>query len=336
MIRSAILSAGALLAATVPGLSQPGNAMSADAALAKFRADRPAMALALSEPIAACVVRHDTNNPAFHGCIDWHSAVHGTWALTAYTWATKDQRYRALIDSILKPSALARERARLDGDPAFEMPYGRAWFLRLAIDYRRMSGSDALDAFADDVAASLIAYYRRSPPDPRSYGYGNASWALINLYDYGMLRHDTAMVDFVRRAVRADYLTSGPCPLKRAEIDTREFMAVCTNWAWLVGKVLAPDAFRQWLAAFLPADLALHPVTAPASIHQTGLNFSRAWGVWNIYVDTGDPRFLSAYLDHFEETYSHPGLWKGNYYTVGHWVPQFGMLALMVTYDAWR
>lgn len=303
--------------------------------LARFEAERKAIALALSAPIADCVARADTDNPAFHGCIDWHSAVHGTWALIAYTWATGDDRYRPLIESILRPASLAAERAHLTADPEFEMPYGRAWFLRLAIDYRRAYRSELLDAFADGVAASLVAHFTQQEPRPTLGAYDSATWALINLYDYGAARGRPDILEFVKTRVRSNYLSSSPCPLQRAELAPAEFLAVCTNWAWLVGRTLAPDEFRAWLAHFLPPELALDPIVRPASVHQIGLNFSRSWGFWGLYRQTGDARFLAAYLRHFDETYRHPAMWRGEYGTVAHWVPQFGMLAVMVSYYDW-
>jgi hypothetical protein len=303
--------------------------------LVQFRNDRAQMALNLSVPIAICVAKHDTENAAFHGCIDWHSAVHGAWALTAYTRATHDQRYRSLVESILQPSLLAQERKHLASDPDFEMPYGRAWFLRLAIDYRKAFGSNALQPMADDVAASLVAHYSKQEPDPTSVAYQSATWALINLYDYAASRHDTHIAAFVRQKVRANYLRSDACPLQEVEIDTREFMAVCTNWAWLVQKVLPRKDLTVWLDRFLPESLALDPIVGPASVHQAGLNFSRCWGLWNLYWATDDPRFLDLYLRHLKQTYMDRGQWNGEYRTVSHWVAQFGMLALILSYDDW-
>jgi hypothetical protein len=304
--------------------------------LASFRENRAAYALELSKPIAICVARRDTSNPVFHGCIDWHSAVHGVWALTAYTWATGDQQYRPLIESLLQRSALAEEKEHLDRSPRFEMPYGRAWFLRLAIDYRNAFGAGPIDEFADDVADSLMHFYKKITPDPTSGAYDSATWALINLYDYGVSRKRGDLVDFVREMVRAHYISRAACPLQRAEIAPREFMAICTNWAWLVGKVLEKDEFSAWLSTFLPDDLAIQPVYRPASVHQFGLNFSRAWGLWNLYWKTSEPRFLHLYVQHFRATYGELGDWKRNYEDTGHWVAQFGMLAAMVTYYDWR
>lgn len=304
-----------------------------DPRLTTFLAERPRMAAALAEPVASCVARQDTRHPVFHGCIDWHSAVHGTWALIAYTRTTGDQRYRPLIERTLDPNRLAQERRDLAGDPHFEMPYGRAWFLRLAMDHHRTFHSDLLTPMADDIAESLIRYYTQNPPDPESTAYDNASWALINLHDYGQAHRNRRIVEWVKTMVRRHYLTREACPLQRVEIDQREFMAVCTNWAWLVQLVLPREEFNAWLARFLPADLPLTPVQAPANAHEVGLNFSRAWGLWRLYRATGNPRFLDSYLAHFQETYSRPALWKGDYRSVGHWVAQFGMFALTTSYD---
>lgn len=300
--------------------------------LAAFQAQRERVAGALTEPIAACEARRDTQHPVFYGCIDWHSSVHGMWALTAYTRATGDARYRGFVQRRLDPERLKQERAYLARNPDFEMPYGRAWFLRLAIDHQRAFGDNLLTPFADDVAESLVRYYTRTRPDPSSIAYDNASWALINLHDYGLARGNRKIVDFVLAAVRERYVTNVACPLQRLELDQPEFMAVCSNWAWLVQLVLPPKQFEDWLHDFLPPSLIIAPITRPRSAHEAGLNFSRAWGFWRLYQATNDERFLKLYLDHFNATYSRPAQWKGDYHSVAHWVAQFGMFALMVNY----
>lgn len=310
--------------ATVSG--QPGD-------LRAFLAKRSKIAETLTAPIAICVAHHDTTNPAFHGCIDWHSSAHGTWALTAYTMMSGDRRYVPLINSILQPVALAQERRHLNDDSSFEMPYGRAWFLRLALDYQRGFQSALLQPFADDVAASIVAHYRTVEPDPRSIAYDSSTWALINLYDYSAMRGDRSTLDFVTRAVRKYYMADDPCPIERLEVETREFMAVCTNWAWLVQRVLPRTEFQTWLARFLPSSIPINPIISADSVHQAGLNFSRTWGLWSLYYQTSDKRFLDAYLANFTATYDKPEIWKlGAYNKYAHWIAQFGMLGLMVSF----
>lgn len=326
--------------AAIPWLSAAASKLPAE--LVKFRAERAQMAASLAVPIAACVARYDTDHPAFHGCMDWHSATHGVWALVAYSWATGDDRYNDLVKSTIRPEALNAEREYLKEHPYFEMPYGRAWFLRLAIDYRKKFADHALDAMADDVAASLADYYSNVPPDPNSVAYSGSTWPLINLYEYAQSRSDEKLKAFVTRLVRRYYIPDTVCPALKKEVDTREFMALCTNWAWLVGDVLAQGEpagsgqdFARWLGRFLPPDQLMEPIESPDSAHQSGLNFSRAWGLWSLYRITDDTAYLDAYLKHIRRTYSHSEQWGGRYETVAHWVPQFGMLALMVSYYDW-
>src|SRR5215470_20028831 len=95
-------------------------------ALAPLIEQKQTIAAALARQVAYCSQRRDTNHPAFRGCVDWHSSVHGVWALTAYQRATGDAQYAPLLASILNAQALAREQEHLRQAPLFEKPYGRA------------------------------------------------------------------------------------------------------------------------------------------------------------------------------------------------------------------
>ena len=53
----------------------------------------------LAVPVVACVVRPDTHSPAFHGCVDWHSAVHGNYALRVATRLTGDPRFLRIAEA---------------------------------------------------------------------------------------------------------------------------------------------------------------------------------------------------------------------------------------------
>lgn len=274
--------------------------------------------------------RHDTGHEAFHGCIDWHSAVHGTWALTAYTRMTGDRQYEPFLADVLKPEKVAAEQALLESRPEFEMPYGRAWFLRLALEHRAASGNELLQPMAAAVLHSLFAHYRDHAPDPRRGSYGSDAWALINMYDYAKAVGLTDALDDVRglvdhHFVRGD-LTCG------YEQEAGHFMAVPTHWAWLVSRVLPREEFDRWAEVFFRPIGLPQPVTHPTTWHHHGLNFSRAWGLWGLHAATGSQSakgaYLAAYAAHFWQGYEHPERWRGSYEGVGHWVPQFGMLAL--------
>lgn len=280
----------------------------------------------LARQVAFCSSRRDTDNPAFQGCIDWHSAVHGVWALTAYERATGDRRFSPLVASILDVDKLKREREHLRQAPLFEMPYGRAWFLRLAIERHRLTGSNDLSDFADEVALSIRDYYRHRPIDRFSGAYDSASWALINLFDYARQRNLADVQAEVADWVKVNFDAVDPkCSY---DLERNEFMAVCTNWAALASRVLDREAFSAWVAKFIEVNGLPAPIMDPVAHHSYGLNFSRAWGLWDIYDKTQRADAANAYAEHFNRGFAPASNWSGSYGAVGHWVAQFGMFAI--------
>lgn len=308
-------AASALLALALPAAAQePFDAI---------RAGRVNIAGLLANQAAYCVARRDTQHVAFHGCIDWHSATHGVWSLVAYTRFTGDRRHEPLIRGAMLREKLDEEARLLTRRPDFEMPYGRAWLLRLAIEHNELYRDGVALTIGDVAAASLLAHYRQSPPDPRLPDYDNASWALANLLDYARYRKmadtEAAIVEIVGRHFQT--------PGARCADDGRGFMSICLNWARLVSKVAAPEVFRTWLAAFMPPD-RLSPPASPRSAHSFGMNFSRAWSLWDLFAASGEPGYRTAYARHFKAGFEPHSNWNGDYMRVGHWVAQFGMFAL--------
>jgi len=280
----------------------------------------------LSKAVRNCVVRSDTDHVAFHGCVDWHSSVHGVWALIAYMHATGDKQYEPIVASILTPSNIEAERELLSSRPNFEMPYGRAWFLRLAIEYRHYYGTPALKSMADEVLESLIDYFRHCGIDVRSLEYSSASWALSNMYDYAQSEGNDAALGIIKDWINKNFARENASCDPAEERGT--FMAVCTNWAWLASRVMPREQLAPWLDTLFARDRMPAPVSSPLNWHHYGLNFSRAWGLWEIYSATGEPKYADVYVAHFRQGYDDPQKWRGSYLGVGHWVPQFGMFAL--------
>jgi drug/metabolite transporter superfamily protein YnfA len=309
----------------------------------RLLAARSEIARELVEPIRVAVGRQDTGHAAFHGCVDWHSAVHGVWALVAYSRMTGDTWCQAQIEDTLRPEKLAAERALLSASPGFEMPYGRAWLLRLAREHALYTAGDRalqplMQAMACEVLASMLAYYARRAPDPRRGGYLSDSWALLNMLDFAAWSGDAAAEAAIRGLVAAHFIDHrAGCDYA---LEGGHFMAVATNWAWLVSRVLPLAEFAGWVRAFFDRAGLPQPIAAPANWHHHGLNFSRAWGLWALSATSapGDARevYLAAYAAHFRATYETPALWRGSYQGVGHWVPQFGMLALQPLFEEER
>ncbi|HWX59984.1 DUF2891 family protein [Bradyrhizobium sp.] len=300
--------------------------------LAPFHDKRDRIAAELARQVAFCSNRQDTGHPAFKGCVDWHSAVHGVWALVAYQRATGDAQYSSVVSSILNREALRAERAHLARSPQFEMPYGRAWFLRLAIDHHELTGTEDLLPFADEVALSLRDHYRAHGVDRFSGAYASDSWAMINLLDYARRRHSTELEAELVGWIRKGFVEAGPaCGYER---ERGEFMAICTNIAALVSRVLDRDAYAVWLDGFIAANGLPSPVVRANDDHEYGLNFSRAWGLWDMYAASGRADVARCYAEHLDRGLTPATNWRGSYMAVGHWVAQFAMFALQPLFGA--
>jgi hypothetical protein len=80
--------------------------------------------------------------PAFYGCYDWHSSVHGHWLLVRLVRTFPDapfvQAAREVLRQSLTAENLLQEAAYLRGAgrTSFERPYGLAWLLQLAAELR--------------------------------------------------------------------------------------------------------------------------------------------------------------------------------------------------------
>src|ERR1700736_2714380 len=78
--------------------------------------------------------------PAFCGCYDWHSSVHGHWLLVRLVRTFPDASFAPAAREALRQSLTAenlkQEAAYLRGEgrASFERPYGMAWLLQLIVE----------------------------------------------------------------------------------------------------------------------------------------------------------------------------------------------------------
>src|SRR4029078_3743593 len=91
---------------------------------------------------------HDLT-PAFYGCYDWHSNVHGHWLLVRLIRQFPDAPFASLARAELARSftgeSIAVEAADLQraGRASFDRPYGLAWLLQLCAELKSWSDPQA-------------------------------------------------------------------------------------------------------------------------------------------------------------------------------------------------
>src|SRR5215468_9428820 len=94
--------------------------------------------------------------PAFYGCYDWHSSVHGHWLLVRLVRTFPDAVFVPAARDALRLSLTAENLAqeaeylRGQGRASFERPYGLAWLLQLVSELREWD-----DPQAKEMAANL-------------------------------------------------------------------------------------------------------------------------------------------------------------------------------------
>ena len=295
---------------------------------------------AMAPIIVKGIAEQDTDAPIFHGNIDWHSAVHGHWALFRIARATgRHEAEAAAADASLKPGLVLKEIALLKDDPAFEMPYGRAWFLLLAEEFERWSterkGPDPkrLRAMADGVAASLVAFYRKTSPSPLTREYDNASWAMVRLHRWLTFAEDKEALALVSTWIAGMKGLEKPANGFAFDREHSDFFSRFGNFAYLAAKTRDAAGLTAFLAPRPVRDEDIAPLVDTAdAAHHLGTNWSRAWALKALSAAATDEadrkRFRKAFEAHVAQGMKQHEASKDDYGFYSHWVPQFAVYAL--------
>ena len=314
----------------------------ADTSLASwewFCASRFDYLSALAVPIAEGVTRQDTNHPAFRGCIDWHSCVHGLYALFTVTRLTGEPRWSDLAESLLIPEKLDEELLCIrNGELNAELPYGYAWFLKLAQDRQRFFQKDDLQPIAGELARRLAQWilslsHDDIMPHAKHRAYGNVSWAVLNVWEWAQWNQEPELAEAVSAFTREQLLPLDQVLPPSCDHLTDEFFPAALQRTRAILTILPRHETGDWLSAYLAEGLSLAPIDRPAFPHSAGLNFSRCWGLWDLFRYTRNPRYRDQYVQHVVTQMNHPEYWREDYKKYGHWVAQFGVYALALSID---
>jgi hypothetical protein len=237
--------------------------------------------------------------PAFHGCFDWHSAVHGHWMLARVlrTWPRVEgaDQMRAALAKSLSNENIAAEVAYLSapGRATFERPYGLAWLLQLAAELRQWDDPDArawsgaLAPLESACASRLREWLPKLSHPIRTGEHSQTAFALGLARDWGVVAGDKAFVALVDDTARAHHMGDRGWPL-RFEPSGQDFLSPGLAAADLMRRVLPRDEYASWLLRALPEiprddkSAWLEPAvvtdkTDGKLAHLDGLNLSRAW-----------------------------------------------------------
>jgi len=135
-------------------------------------------------------------HPAFYGCYDWHSSVHGHWMLARLFRLFPDlperERIVSALDANLTAKNVLTEAAyfRRPGTQAFERMYGWAWILKLAEELHLSSAPEAkrwkenLQPLADALVQRYLDFLPKQTYAIRTGLHPNTAFGLAFALDY--------------------------------------------------------------------------------------------------------------------------------------------------------
>lgn len=290
-------------------------------------------------------------HPAFYGCFDWHSSVHGHWSLVALlkqfpNLDNAETIKSQLLQNISKEN-IEKEVKYFYGkyNKSYERTYGWAWLLKLAEELHTWDDETArilennLQPLTDLIVGKYFEFLPKLKYPIRVGEHTNTAFGLTFAWDYANTVSNTELKLLIETRAKAFYLKDQNCPLSW-EPSGFDFLSPCLQEAAIMKRVLSKELFDDWFDKFLPQlkDVNFQfPVgevsdrTDGKLVHLDGVNFSRAWALNKIIEGSSELNHLKRIANQHIE-YSLPNL-VGDSYEGGHWLGSFAIYALKSSKD---
>ena len=291
-------------------------------------------------------------HPAFYGCYDWHSSVHGHWMLIrllkTFPNLPEAARIRNALNANLTAENIQAEVAYMKqpNRQSFERTYGWAWALKLAEELHAWNDSDGkrwsenLKPLAELLSKSYRNFLPKQNYPIRTGVHPNTAFGIAFALDYAKTTGDRELEALLSERSRTYFAKDTNYP-GAWEPGGEDFFSAALMEADLMRRVMKPAEFAAWFRRFLPGVAKGSPAALlqpaivtdrsdPKLVHLDGLNLSRAWCMRSIAraLPPNDPAraVLSESADkHAAAALAHVA--SGDY-AGEHWLASFAMLAL--------
>ena len=285
--------------------------------------------------------------PAFYGCLDWHSSVHGHWLLArlarSFPKASFSLSAKEALNKSLTTENIQGEVSYLERHPRFEIPYGVAWLLQLAVELHEWDASQAqawriiLKPLESRVERNLRLWLEKLTICDRTGMHKQTAFGLGLILDWSRSVENTDFSNLIEDKAKQFYLDNKNHSLKFEPLGY-DFLSPCLAEADLMRRILDKNDFAEWLTSFLPdipVDVSTHwlkPVNVNDSedymqAHFYGLNLSRAWMIEGIISGLPDNDKRINVLQKTANIHSQIGLENAicEHYSGSHWLGTFAV-----------
>ena len=287
-----------------------------------------------------------TLHPAFYGCFDWHSSVHGHWSLVRLLKMFPElENAQSLEEKLLKSISKENILSEItffqnEHNKSFERTYGWAWLLKLAEELHSWDTPVAreLETNLQPLTNLIIEKYIEFLPKlnyPLRVGtHPNTAFGLSFAFDYAQTVNNEVLNNVITERAKYFFLNDKDCPMSW-EPSGSDFLSPCLEEAALMKRLLPREEFKSWLDTFLPElkntnfKLEVGLVsdrTDGQLVHLDGVNFSRAWSLNKIADGLPEYHHLKNIANQ-HINYSLPSI-VGDSYEGGHWLGSFAIYAL--------
>lgn len=285
-------------------------------------------------------------HPAFYGCFDWHSSVHGHWMLVRllkqFPQLENAVEIRSKLSEHLSKENIEKELLYFNRptEKSFERTYGWAWLLKLAEELRTWEDplgnelADNLEPLTSFIVSKYIDFLPKLVYPIRVGEHPNTGFGLAFAYDYAQTMKMDSFKQLIVSRAKDFYKSDENCPISW-EPGGFDFLSPCLEEADIMRRVLSKEDFRNWLQKFLPQlgekNFALEPAKVRDRsdgklVHLDGANFSRAWVLYGIALSQPEYGHLIPIADaHFNHSIN--DIVDGSY-SGEHWLASFALYAL--------
>jgi len=288
-------------------------------------------------------------HPAFYGCFDWHSCVHGHWMLVRllklFPNMPETNAIKTAINKTITKENILQEVKYFDLPltSSWERTYGWAWLLKLDEELFTWNDADgkrwheALQPLIQKVIQLWIKFLPKQTYPNRTGVHPNTAFGLVFALDYSRTEKNAEFEKAIIESAKRIYVKDKNAPAIW-EPDGSDFLSPSLEEADLMRRVLPAKKFTGWFNQYFSLQSLKHltvlPIVSDRSdlqiVHLDGLCFSRSWcmkGLANI-LPLSDPRkkiLLHSAVKHLSVAL--PNVVSCNY-SGEHWLASFAVYAL--------
>ena len=291
---------------------------------------------------------HYELTPSFYGCWDWHSAVHGHWAMVKILKDFPEIADRDIIlsklDKNLSEENLNKEFQFFKQDFAkgFERTYGWAWLMKLYSELvswdhdKAQTWANNMKPLVDLLSERTILFLDKLSTPLRPGTHANTAFSFSLMIEYSKVANDNLLFNKIKEYSIKNFLGDINCPVQYEPSGT-DFLSPCLAEAALMSQILEKREFNEWLYKFLPSfdESSFGNIINPPEVldpedpgigHLIGLMFHRAWTLKDIAINleknSDKNLLLQIAKNHSEEGYN---IMFESGYGGEHWLATFAI-----------